>query len=532
VSAGSDRDEVAALLRHELGTQVNHIVGYGELLLEEMAEAGGPGAPNPQLAPLEEIRDAGREVMAAVHELLHPAHVEAHGLDLAALAAAVGPPLERVAGRVATLTATGAANPIDLARIDTAARRALELARDATAASPDTDEPEVADVDDAADAAPGVVLVVDDDAGNRDLLVRWLARLGYRTLEAGDGQAALDALATHAVDVMLLDLRMPGLDGFGVLERCRADPALDVPTLMISASGETESAVRAIEMGAEDYLSKPFDRVLLKARVGACLEKKRLRDREHRLLATVSEQADRLSELNRTLEARVQSQVEDLERLARLRRFLSPQVAELVVSSGEEGFLQSHRRDIAVLFSDLRGFTAFAETSDPEDVMAVLAEFHDTLGALVHRFEATVGFFSGDGVMVFFNDPVPCADAAERAIRLAVVMRQQMVGLTSEWARRGHDLHFGVGIATGYATLGVIGFEGRHDYGVIGSAVNLAARLCAEAQPGQILVSKRAYQAAGEAVEAEEVGKLELKGFHAPVPAYNVTAIRDPDPEG
>ncbi|MGH9041338.1 MAG: adenylate/guanylate cyclase domain-containing protein, partial [Acidimicrobiia bacterium] len=419
------------------------------------------------------------------------------------------------------------------ARIDAAARRALGLTRDPTAAAPDTSGTAVPAVDGAGEDAPGVVLVVDDDAGNRDLLVRWLARLGYRTLEAGDGLAALEVLATHAVDVMLLDLRMPGLDGFGVLERCRADPNLaEVPTLMISASGETESAVRAIGMGAVDYLSKPFDRVLLQVRVGACLEKKRLRDREHRLLATVSEQADRLAVLNRTLEARVQSQVDDLERLARLRRFLSPQVAELVVSSGEESFLESHRRDIAVLFSDLRGFTAFAETSEPEDVMTVLREFHDTLGALVHRFEATVGFFSGDGVMVFFNDPVPCDDAAERAIRLAVTMRQEMVGLTTEWGRRGHDLHFGVGIATGYATLGVIGFEGRHDYGVIGSAVNLAARLCAEAQPGQILVSKRAYQTAGETVEAEEIGKLELKGFHAPVPAYNVIAVRDPGPEG
>jgi class 3 adenylate cyclase len=212
--------------------------------------------------------------------------------------------------------------------------------------------------------------------------------------------------------------------------------------------------------------------------------------------------------------------------MARLRRFLSPQLADLVVSKGDEGVLSTHRRDIAVLFVDLSGFTAFSETSEPEDVMAVLREFHEELGRLVAEFEATVGFFAGDGMMVFFNDPLPCAEPADRAVRMAVAMRERLGGLARQWRKRGHDLGFAIGVAYGYATLGEMGFEGRFEYGVIGSVVNLAARLCDRAEPGQILISARAKAAVEDTAVLEEVGDVALKGFHAPVRAFNVVGLR------
>jgi len=376
-------------------------------------------------------------------------------------------------------------------------------------------------------AGRGTVLVVDDDATNRDVLGRRLERLGYRVRSAADGRDGLDVLREGGTDLVLLDLMMPEMNGYQVLEACRDDDRLrDVPIVMISARDEIDDVVECIALGAEDYLPKPFDPVLLEARVSACLEKKWLRDQERALLATVQEQAATLAEWNAGLEARVGQQVAEIERLARLRRFLSPHVADLILSSGDDRILQSHRSNIAVLFCDLRGFTAFAETTDPEDVMAVLGEFHQAVGALIHRFQATVGFFAGDGLMVCFNDPLPCPDPAERAVRLAVAMRDTMAGLSADWRRRGHDIGFGVGVTYGYATLGQIGFEGRYDYGVIGSVVNLAARLCDQARSGQILISRRAHVAVEGVVEAEDLGGLTLKGFHAPVPAYNVVSIR------
>jgi class 3 adenylate cyclase len=237
-------------------------------------------------------------------------------------------------------------------------------------------------------------------------------------------------------------------------------------------------------------------------------------------------QKGELAALNRDLEARVADQVQEIARLGRLRRFLSPQLSELLVSSDDESILQSHRREIAVLFCDLRGFTGFAETAEPEEVMTVLREYHDAMGELIRRHQATVGFFEGDGLMVFFNDPFPCDEPTERAVRLALEMKEQMVGLSAGWKRRGHDLGFGVGISYGFATLGEIGFEGRRDYGVIGTTVNLAARLCDEAEPGQIILSQKAYAAVEGGVQAESLGEFELKGFLRPMPGFNVVRMR------
>ena len=252
-----------------------------------------------------------------------------------------------------------------------------------------------------------------------------------------------------------------------------------------------------------------------------------------RLSKMVQEQADRLeaqaaqlAEWNRTLEKRVEKQLTQLERVGRLKRFFSPQLAELLISSGGEKLLESHRREIIVVFCDLRGFTAFSEIAEPEEVMGVLREYHTAMGSLIFRFEGTLERFAGDGLMIFFNDPLPCPDPAARAVRMAVAMRQEMGELSQRWQKRGHQLEFGVGIAQGYATLGMIGFEGRVDYGAIGPVTNLACRLCYEAQPGQILISQRVYAAVEEFVEAKPVGELTLKGFHRPIAVYHALSLK------
>jgi class 3 adenylate cyclase len=336
------------------------------------------------------------------------------------------------------------------------------------------------------------------------------------------GREALAVLAATAFDLVLLDVMMPELDGYQVLQRLKADPALrDIPVLMISALDEMESVVRCIELGAEDYLPKPFDPVLLRARIDACLEKKWLRDREVRHL-------QELAEWNRTLEHRVKEQVAQLGRLGRLKRFFSPQLAEMIVSGGADDPLRTHRRDITVVFLDLRGFTAFAEMAEPEEVMRILREYHAAMGRLILEHEGTLERFTGDGMMIFFNDPVPADNPAERAIRMAVAMRELVAELSLAWRRSGYDLGLGVGIAEGEATLGAIGFEGRWDYGAIGTVTNLAARLCAEARSGQILVTSRVARAVEDLVDTEEVGELALKGLARPVPTLNVTGLKVP----
>ena len=527
-------NEAIRHLRHELLNQVNHIVGYAELLLEEAEDAEGEET-GPLVQGLEEIRAAGKQVMATVNQVLDP---DDESLDREELQAALAHPLSRVSEVAGELGPVGGDEAFRvLNQIAGAARRALELAADGTdVAGPSVSgRSSVRRATAPAEAGPatrpsgrGLVLVVDDDANNRDVLARRLDRLGFTVLEAENGRLALDIMATEPVDLVLLDLNMPELDGYGVLEHRHADPALrDIPAIMISASADVHSVVRCIEMGAEDHLGKPFDPVLLEARVGACLEKKRLRDQERELLATVSRQAEALAEWNVTLEARVADQVEELERLARLRRFLSPQLADMI-AKGDDNVLRTHRRDIAVLFVDLSGFTAFSEVSEPEDVMAVLSEFHEDVGQLIDQFEATVGFFAGDGLMVFWNDPLPCPDPAERAVRMAVAMRERVAERTRAWRKRGHDLGFAIGVSLGYATLGEIGFEGRVDYGVIGSVVNLAARLCDHADRGQILISQRVRLAVEDVAELEELGLVSLKGFHNPIPAFAVTGLREP----
>jgi adenylate cyclase len=241
-----------------------------------------------------------------------------------------------------------------------------------------------------------------------------------------------------------------------------------------------------------------------------------------RLLGELRQRTDEVAELNRGLEVRVAEQVEELGRVGRLKRFLAPQLAELIVSQGDEKILESHRREIVVVFCDLRGYTAFTETAEPEEVLDFLREYHGALGPLVSQFEGTLDQFSGDGIMVFFNDPVPCPDPAERAVNMAVAMREAAGELITAWRERGRDLGFGAGIAQGYATLGQIGFFERSGYTAIGTVCNVAARLCAEAKDGQILLSQRVNVALRGSVATEQVGALALKGLTQPVVAYNV----------
>ncbi|MET0686800.1 MAG: response regulator [Solirubrobacteraceae bacterium] len=362
------------------------------------------------------------------------------------------------------------------------------------------------------------LLVVDDLPQNVRLLEAVFEPRGYQVRSAASGPEALSLLADTPVDLVLLDIVMPGMDGYAVCRAVREDPATAfLPVVMITASGSQER-LAAIEAGADDFVAKPFEQAELLARVRSLLRIKQYHD-------TITRQASELAQWNEELERRVEAQVEQLERLGRLRRFLSPQLADLVISSGDDSFLQSHRREITVVFCDLHGFTPFAETVEPEDVMEVLREYHAALGDLIHRFEGTLERFTGDGLMVFFNDPIPCDDAPQRAVRMAVAMRARVAQLQEDWHRRGHDLGFGVGIAQGHATLGRIGFEGRSDYAAIGSVTNAAARLCDEAEPGQILISQRVYAAAEELITADALGDLNLRGFSRPMRAYNVAGL-------
>ena len=367
---------------------------------------------------------------------------------------------------------------------------------------------------------PARILVVDDVPDNVDILRMRLESLGYEVIEAGDGEAALAAVATHLPDLVLLDVMMPKIDGLEAVRRLKADATLPfIPVIMVTAKAGAKDVVAGLDAGGDDYLTKPVDHAALVARVRAMLRIKSLHDQ-------VQEQRAELGRLNAGLEARVRDQVEELERVSRLRRFLAPQLAQAIVAAGDESILKNHRREIVAMFCDLRGFTGFSETAEPEDIMAVLDAYHGAVGPLIRAHEGTLDRFTGDGMLIFFNDPLPCPDAPARAASPAIGMRDAVAALIVGWQRQGHRLGFGVGMAQGHATLGRIGFEDRFDYTAIGAVVNLAARLCGEAADGQILVSGRLAAAIESVAEVAPLGERALRGMSRPTEIGDLRALK------
>jgi len=373
---------------------------------------------------------------------------------------------------------------------------------------------------------PPLILVVDDVPDNVEILQMRLESQGYEVVTARDGVEALEKTRELLPDLVLLDIMMPKMDGIETVKRLKADTSLPfIPVILVTAKSDGADVVAGLESGGDDYLTKPVDHAALSARVRAMLRIKSLHDTVQTQAQRLEEQAAELAAWNKTLEERVAAQIGEIERMGRLKWFLAPQIAERIVSSGGEAILESHRRDIVVLFCDMRGFTAFSETAEPEDLMAVLREYHNAIGPLIHRYEGPLDRFTGDGMLVLFNDPVPCPDPALRAVRLAVDMRQAAASLARSWTARGHEIGFGVGIAQGYATLGRVGFEGRFEYTAVGTVTNVAARLCAEAKDGQILVTQRVAAAIDTMAELEHLGDIALKGLSRPIAVLNVSGL-------
>jgi DNA-binding response OmpR family regulator len=366
-------------------------------------------------------------------------------------------------------------------------------------------------------AAPAKILVVDDTPANVKLLAGVLEASDYDVCVAYSGREALEQVAKNQPDLILLDIVMPDLDGYEVCRRIREDATTAlVPVVMVTALDPEEERIKGIEAGADDFLTKPINRMELMARVRSLLRIREL----HRI---VEKQAERLAQWNQTLEQRVEEQVNTLERMSRLKRFFSPHLAEMIISGDADDPLRPHRCDLTVVFLDLRGFTSFAESEEPEEMMQVLREFHEEVGRLIMDHGGILERFTGDGMMIFFNDPLPVSDPERRAVEMALAIRQTVERLkTASWDKREYDLGLGIGIANGFATIGAIGFEGRWDYAAIGTVTNLAARLCSEASHGQIVVSRRLLTAVEDGFDSEFIGELNLKGLHRAITAFNV----------
>jgi class 3 adenylate cyclase len=359
---------------------------------------------------------------------------------------------------------------------------------------------------------PNKILIVDDEPFNLDLLEQELMEYNYEIERANDGVEALEKTRSFNPDVILLDFMMPRMNGLEVVKRLREDEQhKGIPVILLTAKATREDKVAGLDAGADDYVTKPFDAIELLARVRAMMRLK--------------EMHDTLQEWNRSLADTVKKQVADLERMARLKRYLAPQIAETIL--GEENDLfKTHRREITILFFDLRGFTAFSDNAEPEEVMEFLRHYHSEMGQLIFKYEGTLERFMGDGIVVIFNDPIPCERHAHKAIEMAIDMRDRVKELRTTWRKKGYDLDLGVGVSSGYATLGTMGFEGRMDYGTVGNLPNLASRLCAEAKGGQILTDQKTMSRLEDAFEAQSVEELNLKGIHRPVAAFNIIGIK------
>jgi adenylate cyclase len=371
---------------------------------------------------------------------------------------------------------------------------------------------------------PPRILAVDDTPENVEILRMRLEANGYEVVTAADGEEGVRKARELRPDLILLDIMMPKLDGISAVRLLKQDETLrSIPVILVTAKADTRDVVEGLDAGGDDYLTKPFEHRALLARVRSMLRQKALHDTVASQAQQLQEQAARLAAWNTSLEHKVAEQVAEIERMGRLRRFLPEQVADLIVtSSNGDQLLESHRREVTVVFCDLRGFTTFAETAEPEEVLAVLGEYHACLGQQIVRFSGTLERFVGDGIVVVFNDPLPCADHSEKAVAMAAAMRDAIDEHSERWRKRDYLLGFGIGIARGHATIGRIGFDQRSDYAVIGTVSNHAARLCEAAKPRQILVSQRVLGAVELLVEFAPVGELTLKGLHRPMPAYEI----------
>jgi class 3 adenylate cyclase len=356
--------------------------------------------------------------------------------------------------------------------------------------------------------AKQTILVIDDTPFNIDVIDAVLSDT-YIVKSAESGEEALKVIAEQKPDLILLDVMMPDIDGYELCQRLKNDAnTRDIPVIFLTAKTEVDDEFRGFELGAVDYITKPISAPILQARIQTQLA-----------LYNAKRQ---LEELNQSLEKRVSDGVEKIERLDRLKRFFSPAVANILLTDQAQSYLTARRREIVVVFLDLRGYTKFTEDHAPEVVMGVIGEFHNAMGDIIMAYDGTLERFTGDGMMIFFNDPVEIPDPALQAVNMAVAMQYRMVAVCEQWQEQGLDLSMSVGIAQGMATIGAIGFEGRRDYAALGRVTNLAARLCGEARGGQILCSEVVVSNLHGKVQATPIPDLTLKGFTQPIKAFEI----------
>ncbi len=356
------------------------------------------------------------------------------------------------------------------------------------------------------------ILVVDDQRTNAEMVAGLLRNLGYDVQIAMDGAAALQRVRAAPPDLVVSDINMPVMTGYELCRSLRADPTTALlPVILITSTEAQTERIKGIEAGADDFLMKPVNWPELFGRVKRLLRVKALQDE--------------VKQLNGRLEERVRDQVSQLQRLGRLKRFFSRQVAEAIVAGGED-LLKPHRREITAVFLDLRGFTAFTDRADPDEVLELLRSYHAALGRTVDEFGGTLEHFAGDGMMIFFNDPFPVDRPAERAVRMSIALQRDFLPIAEAWDKLGHQVGLGIGIAQGEATLGVIGFEQRWEYAAIGNVPNLAARLCGQAGAGEIVLDAQTERDVAHLADTDSVGPLSLRGFHHPVPAFRLKALK------